>query len=93
MDFGLPGRRLAIFVDGCFQRDYPECKKAPEDSDGWWPTRIKAKRRGDRETRAELEGRGWRVMRGWEREVSGEVVTAIARQLEKAKGERADGQD
>lgn len=93
IDIAFPRRRLAIFLDGCFWHGCSEHKSMPKANDGWWALKIEENRRRDRETTADLKGRGWRVMRFWEHEAPDAVVTAIAQELEKANGERGNGQD
>ncbi|PZU80680.1 MAG: very short patch repair endonuclease [Shinella sp.] len=93
IDIAFPRRHLAIFLDGCFWHGCSEHKSVPKANNGWWAGKIEENRRRDFETTAELEGRGWRVMRFWEHEAPDAVVMAITKELEKTSGERSNGQD
>jgi DNA mismatch endonuclease (patch repair protein) len=67
-DIAFPGRRIAIFVDGCFWHGCPEHGTWPKQNADWWREKIEANRRRDADTDAKLEQRGWKVIRVWEHE-------------------------
>lgn len=69
VDIAFPGRRLAIFVDGCFWHACPEHGVSPRNNSEWWRTKLEANQRRDAETTAALEAAGWTVIRLWEHEV------------------------
>lgn len=82
-DLVLPGRRVAVFVDGCFWHGCPEHgRKTPwtgPNADLW---AEKMRRNADRDHRATqiAEEQGWRVVRVWECQVhrdSAAVAAAI----------------
>src|ERR1700722_13455671 len=64
-DFAWPGRKVALFVDGCFWHGCP-CKTIPKTNSTFW--RIKISKNRERDSRADQELRrlGWIVMRVWE---------------------------
>jgi DNA mismatch endonuclease (patch repair protein) len=68
-EFVLPGRRLAVFVDGCFWHGCPvhgrKTAWTGPNADLW---RAKMARNAERDLRSSLlaEERGWRVVRVWE---------------------------
>lgn len=69
-DVCWPGRRVAVFVHGCFWHSCPACRRpGPRANAAFW--REKLGRNLDRDARvlAELEGAGWRVLVLWEHEV------------------------
>ena len=59
----LPGKRIVIFVDGCFWHGCQQCRK----HEGWreesWVNKIAGNRTRDRRVTAELEAEGWTVLR------------------------------
>lgn len=71
-DFVLPGRSLAVFVDGCFWHGCPEHgRKSPwagPNADLW---AQKMQRNAERDRRSTLLAAeyGWRVVRVWECDV------------------------
>jgi DNA mismatch endonuclease (patch repair protein) len=70
-DVVLAGRRLALFVHGCFWHGH-ECARGariPKANRAYWTAKIGANRARDRAARAALEAAGWRVEAVWECEL------------------------
>ncbi|WP_175964353.1 very short patch repair endonuclease [Burkholderia pyrrocinia] len=67
-DVVLPGRRIAIFVHGCFWHMHPNCRlsKLPETRRDFWQAKLEANVRRDRRTVETLLSMGWRVLTVWE---------------------------
>lgn len=71
-DFVLPGRRVAVFVDGCFWHGCPDHGRKTAwtgpNAELW---RLKMERNAERDRRstAIAETLGWTVVRVWECEV------------------------
>lgn len=67
-DIVMPGRRIAIFVHGCFWHQHKECRyaKLPTTRPVFW--RAKLEGNAERDTRAieALHAMGWRVLVVWE---------------------------
>ncbi len=70
-DILLAGRKLAIFVHGCFWHghDCARGARAPKANREYWTGKIGRNRARDIETRAKLEALGWRVETVWECEL------------------------
>lgn len=66
-DVTLPGRKIAIFVHGCFWHGH-SCAKGglPKSRLDYWEPKIAANQLRDQKRSAELEGLGWRVVVIWE---------------------------
>ena len=67
-DIVLPGRKLALFVHGCFWHGHDCARGArmPKANRPYWEAKIGRNRARDIETRAALEALGWRVEVVWE---------------------------
>jgi DNA mismatch endonuclease (patch repair protein) len=67
-DIVLPGRRLAIFVHGCFWHghDCARGARVPKANRDYWVAKISRNRARDVASRAALEAAGWRVETVWE---------------------------
>ena len=67
-DIVMPGRRLAVFVHGCFWHghDCARGARVPKANRDYWTAKIGRNRVRDIETRARLEALGWRVEVVWE---------------------------
>ena len=74
-DLVLAGRRLAIFVHGCFWHghDCPRGARVPKANRGYWTGKIGRNRARDAVNLAALEGLGWRVETVWECELKDAV--------------------
>jgi DNA mismatch endonuclease (patch repair protein) len=70
-DIVLAGRRLVIFVHGCFWHghDCARGARVPKANRDYWLTKIGRNRARDTETSARLEALGWRVEVIWECEL------------------------
>jgi DNA mismatch endonuclease (patch repair protein) len=82
-DLAWIGRKLAIFVHGCFWHGH-NCKKGirkPKSRIDYWDTKIERNRQRDHTQQAILESLGWKVLVVWECELqnNGEVAARIQR--------------
>src|SRR5438309_5842439 len=70
-DIVLPGRRLAIFVHGCFWHghDCARGARTPKANRDYWVGKIARNRGRDERARRELAAGGWRVETVWECEL------------------------
>lgn len=70
-DIALAGRKLAIFVHGCFWHghDCARGARVPKANRAYWQGKIGKNRARDAENRAKLEALGWRVEVIWECEL------------------------
>ncbi len=70
-DIVMPGRRLALFVHGCFWHGH-DClrgARVPKANRDYWVAKVNRNRARDARTRAALEAAGWRVETIWECEL------------------------
>src|ERR1051326_2332711 len=81
IDIAFPGRRLAVFVDGCFWHGCPVHATWPKRNAACWREKIETNRRRDRGTSAKLRAGGWRVVRIWQHEAPERAVRRIAARL------------
>lgn len=70
-DIVLPGRRLAIFVHGCFWHghDCARGARVPKANRDYWVAKVDRNRVRDARTREALKALGWRVETVWECEL------------------------
>jgi len=63
-DIAYIGRRLAIFVHGCFWHghDCPRGARSPKDNADYWRRKIARNRARDARNVAALEAMGWRAV-------------------------------
>mgnify|MGYP000857178167 CR=1 FL=1 len=67
-DIVMPGRRIAIFVHGCFWHQHSGCRKAniPASHREYWVPKLEANVKRDSSARTVLRCSGWRVLWIWE---------------------------
>jgi DNA mismatch endonuclease (patch repair protein) len=69
-DLVFPGRRVVIFVHGCFWHRH-ECKyfKWPSTNTQFWREKLEGNVVRDQRVSAQLQGKGWTVLTVWECEL------------------------
>ena len=74
-DIVMPGRRLAIFVHGCFWHghDCARGARVPKQNRDYWTTKIGRNVARDQRTRGELQALGWTPLVIWECELKNEA--------------------
>jgi DNA mismatch endonuclease (patch repair protein) len=66
-DLSWPGRRVAVFVHGCFWHHCPRCHPAlPASNTAFWARKFELNRERDGRKRRQLEEAGWNVHEVWE---------------------------
>lgn len=67
-DVVLPGRKVAVFVHGCFWHMHPGCPNArlPATRPEFWRTKLSRNVHRDRAAKESLAAIGWRVLTVWE---------------------------
>ena len=75
-DVVMAGRRLAIFVHGCFWHghDCTRGARVPKANRDYWQAKVGRNRARDGEHRAALKARGWRVLTLWECELKDDAA-------------------
>ena len=70
-DVALAGRRLALFVHGCFWHGHDCARGAriPKQNRDYWMAKVARNRARDVASRGALEAAGWRVETLWECEL------------------------
>ncbi|MDO4436333.1 MAG: DNA mismatch endonuclease Vsr [Coriobacteriaceae bacterium] len=69
-DIAFPGRRIAIFVNGCYWHRCPHCNPSePRKNVEYWQAKFRRNIERDREALAELEALGWHAITIWECEL------------------------
>jgi DNA mismatch endonuclease (patch repair protein) len=67
-DLVMKGRRVAVFVHGCFWHGHDCARGArqPKNNAAYWTAKLARNRTRDAETSAALQAAGWRVVTVWE---------------------------
>ncbi len=77
-DIAYPGKKIAIFVNGCFWHRCPHCKpKLPRSNTDFWDKKFKANKERDKRKESLLIEMGWKVLVLWECEIETDVLWCV----------------
>lgn len=79
-DFTFVGKKIAVFVDGCFWHGHG-CRKMPQSNSVYWTNKIKKNMERDQCVTSAFESRGWIVIRIWECEFTRKKRNALIEKL------------
>lgn len=82
-DLAFVGKRVAVFLDGCFWHGCPEHYVPPRSSRAFWARKLRDNVSRDQRQARRLEEAGWLALRFWEHEVF-ESPDSVARQVRQA---------
>lgn len=88
-DIILPGRKVVVFVHGCFWHRHAGCSNStlPKSRQEFWLAKLNGNVERDRRNTIALEKSGWKVLTIWECEIQNEkqlakrLLTSIPRKL------------
>lgn len=82
-DIVMKGRRVALFVHGCFWHghDCPRGARVPKSNTAYWTGKIARNRARDAAAVAALDALGWRAVIVWECELRGDPVALLTQRL------------
>ena len=87
-----PGKKVALFVNGCFWHRCPICNPStPKTNVRYWVEKFERNVERDKRSHEQLEELGWKVHVIWECQLKkkqvdatmGELLPALARELDK----------
>ena len=84
-DIAWRGRRLVVFLDGCFWHGCPTHGTTPKSNQEWWGAKIAANRERDQRVDEVLTARGWTVLRFWEHDDPAAVTDCVVDHLERLR--------
>ncbi len=80
-DIVFGGRRLAVFVHGCFWHQHPYCQQAsdPRTNRDYWAPKLQRNVQRDREHASTMESLGYSTLTLWECEIEKDPENAADR--------------
>jgi len=82
IDIAMPGKKVAIYIDGCFWHGCPKHVSLPKSNKGYWLPKLRRNKERDKETNIFLRKNGWHVIRIWEHEVKKDTDKPVKRIME-----------
>ncbi|MBQ9069524.1 MAG: DNA mismatch endonuclease Vsr [Eggerthellaceae bacterium] len=89
-DVAWPGKKVALFVNGCFWHRHKGCKMAstPKSTREYWTFKFERNVERDKQNMAALRRAGWRIHIIWECQLKKDrIESTFARLLPKLAGE------
>jgi len=77
-DLAFLGKRVLVFVDGCFWHGCPEHYTQPVTNAAFWSAKVEKNKARDKRNKETLESKGWKVVRFWECEVERDLSRVVA---------------
>jgi len=78
-DIAYPGRKLAIFVHGCYWHRCPHCDlPLPKTNTDFWQAKFERNQARDKRKAEALEEDGWRVLTFWECQIKSDLASCIS---------------
>ena len=76
-DIAFPGRKVAIFVNGCYWHRCPNCNPSmPSKNVEFWEAKFRRNVDRDKRALAELDELGWTAITVWECELKRDIIDA-----------------
>ena len=90
-DIAFPGRKVAIFVNGCFWHRCPHCHPSvPKRNTVFWEEKFRRNVARDQQAIADLEALGWTAITIWECELKRDKIDAtMERVVEQVRAAKA----
>ena len=77
-DIAYPGKKIAIFVNGCFWHRCPHCNPSfPKTNIEFWNNKFQKNKERDMRKREILETNGWIVIVIWECQIKTEILYCV----------------
>jgi DNA mismatch endonuclease (patch repair protein) len=85
-DIAYPGRKIAIFVNGCFWHRCPHCNPpSPKSHAEYWEAKFETNQERDNRKRESLQALGWAVVVVWECQLEKTPEQVVAQVLQVLK--------
>jgi DNA mismatch endonuclease (patch repair protein) len=85
-DIAYPGRKIAIFVNGCFWHRCPLCNPpSPKSNAEFWEAKFASNQERDKRKTQSLQALGWAVVVVWECQLQRTPELVVAQVLQVLK--------
>ena len=85
-DIAFPGKKIAVFVNGCFWHRCPHCNlPMPIHNKEYWKSKLQGNIDKDRSYLNQLDQMGWKTIIVWECQIKIDTISSINNILEALK--------
>lgn len=79
-DIAFVGKRVAVFVHGCFWHGCPKCAPSrPKSHQAFWNAKLDANKARDKRKERSLMDEGWKVVTCWECQIKANAIRQAKR--------------
>ena len=83
-DIAFPGKKVAIFINGCYWHRCPKCDlPLPKSNTQFWKDKFDKNIARDKKKNEELVDLGWNVLVFWECDIKSDILMPIQKVKEK----------
>lgn len=73
-DIAFPGRKIAVFVHGCFWHRCPHCQpNTPKSNSEFWQSKFEKNVERDKKKLDQLKKQGWKTLVMWECQIKSDI--------------------
>lgn len=83
-DLAFVGKKVAVFVHGCFFHGCSRHYRRPSSNNDYWDAKLERNMRRDRRQARALRAAGWSVVRIWEHDLSPTAQESAVRRVMEA---------
>ena len=76
------GKKVAVFLDGCFWHGCPECNEDPEKNSEFWQQKFENNQKRRNEVKETLSEDNWQILEFWGHEIKDDPL-AVVHEIEK----------
>lgn len=81
IDIAFPGKKIAVFIDGCFWHGCPDHGTIPKANQAWWAEKLASNRARDNRVTISLTEAGWEVLRFWTHEAPRSMAAIVVERI------------
>ena len=79
-DITFPGKKIAIFINGCYWHRCPICQlDLPKSNTEFWEEKFQKNKERDNKKKDQLEEMGWKVFVFWECQIEEDIPSIVER--------------
>lgn len=86
-DMVIKGKKVAIFLNGCFWHHHRYCKLAylPKSNIKYWNDKFRQNIKRDGKVQKYLNSKGWHVIRVWECDIEKNLTAVVSKTINQIK--------
>ena len=79
IDIAFPGKKLGVFVDGCYWHCCPIHGHIPKSNSRYWLEKLRRNKTRDLKVNSTLKADGWTIIRLWEHDIKHNLNRSVSK--------------